>query len=138
MNIAPIDRSLNMQGNDLSPLILRELCDGVKQNYGLVKLNLGSCGISSDSLSYLITGIHNHKTLQTVNLFNNQAFTLDIATDIHEFVYSSRNKIKLLKLTHCNLSQSSLNIIFSKLKYNNIRNIRLLALPIQSILLMFQ
>lgn len=74
--------------------------------------------MNSFCLQYLFTSISNHKSLQAINVFNNQGFNIDLMTDLRDFIFKGKNSIKRIKLTHCNMDPTSLSFFFRNLKYS--------------------
>ncbi|CAD8101826.1 unnamed protein product [Paramecium sonneborni] len=111
-------RSLDLSGIEIDPLLAIELGLGLQKNSSLIEINLSGCKLNSFSLQYIFSSIANHQTLQSINLFNNQGFNIDLMNDISQFVFKGKNKIKKLKLTHCNISSTSMSYLLRNLKYS--------------------
>ncbi|CAD8108806.1 unnamed protein product [Paramecium sonneborni] len=111
-------RSLDLSGIEIDPLLAIELGQGLQKNSSLFEINLSGCKLNSFSLQYIFSSIANHQTLQSINLFNNQGFNIDLMNDISQFVFKGKNNLKKLKLTHCNISNTSLSYLLRNLKYS--------------------
>ncbi|CAD8099947.1 unnamed protein product [Paramecium primaurelia] len=111
-------RSLDLSGMEIDPLLAIELGQGLQKNSSLSEINLSGCKLNSFSLQYIFSSIANHQTLQSINLFNNQGFNIDLMNDINQFVFKGKNNLKKLKLTHCNISSTAMSYLLRNLKYS--------------------
>ncbi|CAD8184782.1 unnamed protein product [Paramecium octaurelia] len=111
-------RSLDLSGMEIDPLLAIELGQGLQKNSSLYEINLSGCKLNSFSLQYIFSSISNHQTLQSINLFNNQGFNIDLMNDINQFVFKGKNNLKKLKLTHCNISSTAMSYLLRNLKYS--------------------
>ncbi|CAK84495.1 unnamed protein product (macronuclear) [Paramecium tetraurelia] len=111
-------RSLDLSGMEIDPLLAIELGQGLQKNSSLNEINLSGCKLNSFSLQYIFSSIANHQTLQSINLFNNQGFNIDLMNDINQFVFKGKNNLKKLKLTHCNISSTAMSYLLRNLKYS--------------------
>ncbi|CAD8088015.1 unnamed protein product [Paramecium primaurelia] len=111
-------RSLDLSGIEIDPLLAIELGQGLQKNSSLIEINLSGCKLNSFSLQYIFSSIANHQTLQSINLFNNQGFNIDLMNDINQFVFKGKNNLKKLKLTHCNISSTAMSYLLRNLKYS--------------------
>ncbi|CAD8144984.1 unnamed protein product [Paramecium pentaurelia] len=115
-------RSLDISGMDIHPLLAIEIGQGLQHNASLREINISGCKMNSFCLQYIFSSITNHKTLQSINLYNNQGFTIDLMNDISQFVFKGKNHLKKLKLTHCNISNTAMSYLLRNLKYSETIN----------------
>ncbi|KAM3141896.1 hypothetical protein pb186bvf_005982 [Paramecium bursaria] len=109
---------LDLSNMDINPLLAIELGQGIQANSSLRELNLSGCKMNSFCIQYIFSSISNHKTLQSINLFNNQGFTIDLMNDFSQFVFKGKNHLKKIKLTHCNISSTALSYLLRNIKYS--------------------
>lgn len=109
---------LDISGMDIHPLLAIEIGQGLQHNASLRELHMCGCKMNSFCLQYIFSSVTNHKTLQTLNFYNNQGFTIDLMNDFSQFILKGKNHLKKIKLTHCNISSTAMSYLLRNIKYS--------------------
>ncbi|CAD8123959.1 unnamed protein product [Paramecium sonneborni] len=124
---------VNLSGCNINVYYAIEISGLIQKNTNIQILNLGSCRINSFGLSCIFKALIDHTGLKILNLFNNQAFTPAIVQDFCRYVLSGKNQLQEINLSHCNIENSLLALIFDNTHHlSSLRRIKLSLMCLNS------